>query len=262
MDFLLFIPLLIVVGFIVGLLGSLLGVGGGFLVVPTLTFIFDYLGIPNGVKFAIGTSLLVVFINSIISIFRHAKIKNINLKASLIIGIVSLIFSYITGYLVVNFINSGILKKMLGAFLMLSAIYMAKTYHIDDKISDKKDNLLNFAIYGAITGFIAGLFGVGGGLILIPILTLAKYPVKRAVAISVGVIPLTSIGGLISYLMADTKNYIYNIGYVSIPIALIIAIPIIYSSKLGIKINQKIHPKYLRAVLSLILGIMGLIMIF
>jgi len=259
MKFILFLPLLIFVGFVIGILGSLFGIGGGFLVAPILTFIFDYFGIPDGIKFAIGTSLFVVFINSIISIFRHAKIKNINWKASIIIGIISLIFSYFSGFLVVNYINSYILKKIFGIFLISTALYLAKSHHID-KISDREDNLAHFIFCVIVTGFLSGLFGIGGGIVIIPILAMAKYPVKRAVAISVGVIPLTSIGGLISYLMADTKNYIYNIGYVSIPIALIMAIPIIYSSKSGIKINQKISSKHLRIMLSAILGTMGLAM--
>ncbi|WP_244409530.1 sulfite exporter TauE/SafE family protein [Methanocaldococcus jannaschii] len=259
-EFLLLLPLLIIVGFIVGILGSLFGIGGGFLVAPILTFIFDYFGIPDGVKFAVGTSLFVVFINSIISIFRHAKIKNINWKASITIGIISLVFSYFSGFLVVNFIDSAILKKLFGIFLIANAIYMAKSHHID-KISDREDKLEPFILCGVITGFLSGLFGIGGGIVIIPILAMAKYPVKRAVAISVGVIPLTSIGGLISYLTANTEGYIYNIGYVSIPIALIMAIPIIYSSKLGIKINQKISPKHLRIMLSSILGVMGLFML-
>ncbi|ACV24802.1 sulfite exporter TauE/SafE family protein [Methanocaldococcus fervens] len=260
MEFILFLPLLIIVGFVIGILGSLLGVGGGFLVAPILTFIFDYFGIPNGVKFAVGTSLLVVFINSIISIFRHAKIKNIDWKASIIIGIISLIFSYISGFLVVNFIDSDVLKKIFGTFLILNAIYLGKSHHIDE-IHETEDNLPKFIICGVITGFLSGLFGIGGGIVVIPILTLFKYPVKRIIAISIGVVPLTSIGGLISYLTANTEGYIYNIGYVSIPIALIISIPIIYSSKIGVMLNQKISPKYIRIMLSAILGVIGLFML-
>ena len=260
MKFILFLPLLIFVGFIVGIFGTLFGIGGGFLVAPTLTFIFDYFGIPNGVKFAVGTSLLVVFINSIVSIFRHAKIKNINWKASIIIGIISLMFSYFSGFLVVNFIDSAMLKKLFGIFLISNAIYMAKSHHIDE-ISDREDNLSNFIFCGVVAGFLSGLFGIGGGIVIITTLTLMKYPVKRSVAISIGSVPITSIGGLISYLTANTNAYIYNIGYVSIPIALIMAIPIVYSSKLGIKINQKISSKHLRIMLSAILGTMGLIML-
>jgi len=176
MRFILFLPLLIFVGFIVGILGSLFGIGGGFLVAPILTFIFDYFGIPDGVKFAVGTSLLVVFINSIVSIFRHAKIKNINWKASIIIGVISLMFSYISGFLVVNFIDSAMLKKLFGIFLISNAIYMAKSHHIDE-ISDREDNLAHFIFCGVVAGFLSGLFGIGGGIVIIPILTLinTKY---------------------------------------------------------------------------------------
>ncbi|ACX72049.1 protein of unknown function DUF81 [Methanocaldococcus vulcanius M7] len=260
MNFLLFVPILVIIGFIIGIFGSLLGIGGGFLVAPVLTFIFDYFGIPDGIKFAVGTSLLVVFINSIISIFRHSRIRNINWKASLIVGLTSLIFSYLSGMLVVHFIASNILKKIFGVFLIVNSIYLAKSQHID-KIKEREEKIVHFIFCGVVAGFLSGLFGIGGGIVIIPLLTLIKYPIKRATLISISAVPITSLGGLISYLTANTNEYIYNIGYVSVPIALIIAVPILYSSKLGIKISQVIEPKHLRSVLSAILGVIGVVML-
>ncbi|XRO77831.1 TSUP family transporter [Methanocaldococcus sp. 10A] len=113
-----------------------------------------------------------------------------------------------------------------------------------------------------MAGSLSGLFGIGGGLTIIPVMSLFKYPIKRVIKITISVVPLISIGGVISYLTANIENYIYNIGYVSIPIALITAIPIIYSSKLGLKYHQKISSKYLKIILGLILGIIGLLMIY
>ncbi|NPA63108.1 MAG: sulfite exporter TauE/SafE family protein [Methanococci archaeon] len=260
MNFLLFVPILVIIGFIIGIFGSLLGIGGGFLVAPVLTFIFDYFGIPNGVKFAVGTSLLVVFINSIISVFRHSKIGNINWRASLIVGLTSLIFSYLSGLLVVHFISSDVLKKMFGVFLIANSIYLAKSHHID-KIKEREEKIVHFIFCGVVAGFLSGLFGIGGGIVIIPLLTLIKYPIKKATFISISAVPITSLGGLISYLTANTNEYIYNIGYVSVPIALIIAVPILYSSKVGVKISQTIKPKHLRSLLSAILGVIGVAML-
>ncbi|XRO76123.1 TSUP family transporter [Methanocaldococcus sp. 10A] len=115
----LFIPLFTILGFIIGILASLCGLGGGFLVAPILALVFDYLGIPNGIKFAIGTSLFIVFINSIVSFIRHANFKNIEWKAIITLGVIGFIFSKLSSYIVVNFIDAHVFKKIFGLFLII-----------------------------------------------------------------------------------------------------------------------------------------------
>ncbi len=264
-DIFLFVPLFIILGFIIGILASLCGLGGGFLVAPILVIVFNYLGIPNGIKFAIGTSLFVVFINSIVSFIRHMKhYENFNIewKSIIALGITGLVFSKLSSFLVVNYINTYILKKLFGIFLITIGIYLVKSGENRDHYKFYNVSIVHFIVYGIIAGLLAGLFGIGGGITIIPIMSLFKYPIKRVIKITISVVPLISIGGVITYLTANTQNYIYNVGYVSIPIALITVVPIIYSSKLGLHIHQKISPRYLRIILGTILGGVGLVMIY
>ena len=82
-DFLLFVAL----GCVIGFLAGLFGVGGGILMVPVLVFSYDYSGVSPSVltHVAIGTSLFVVLFASVSSAYQHRKQHNIDWRAVLLI---------------------------------------------------------------------------------------------------------------------------------------------------------------------------------
>ncbi|WP_423792508.1 TSUP family transporter [Methanocaldococcus indicus] len=242
----LFILILIFSGIFIGVLGSLLGLGGGFLITPILTFIFSFYQIEDAVKFAVGTSSLVVFLNSLIGCYRHKK--DIYVVESIKLGLISLIFSYLTGFFVVNYLPSYLLKILLGFFLLFLSFY---TIIPKPKIKN------NFSIFvGIIAGICSGLFGIGGGLIFTPLLSLI-YDNKKAVRISIGAVPLTSFGSVLSYLTAKVDNVCGNIGYVSLPITILIMIPMLFSSKLGYRLYNILNEKQVNIILFVILFVIG-----
>ncbi|ENN95990.1 hypothetical protein J422_05090 [Methanocaldococcus villosus KIN24-T80] len=250
----LFFITLIILGFFVGILGSLLGVSGGFIITPILTLIFESLSIPEAMKFAVGTSLFVVFINSIFALLRH----RVNIRCGLYIGILGSLIAFIFGKLSILYIPSSVVKKIFGIFLIIISGYYLL---LKDFYDDREVRFSHLVICGLISGILAGLFGIGGGIAIIPILSMFKYDPKKLVTVSISAIPIISFGGLISYLSANVDNYIYNIGYVSIPIAIIIAFPIAFSSKLGHKLFHKLDNNKIKILLSTILFIIGLVML-
>src|SRR5664280_432512 len=113
---LIFLPLF---GFLIGLLVSMLGGGGGGLFVPVLTLIF---GIPTQV--AVATSLASVLPTTALGALSHYRQGNVDIRTGLILGIGGIIGTLIGAY-IANNIPSIILSKILGIFTLVMVIPMA-----------------------------------------------------------------------------------------------------------------------------------------
>ena len=97
---------LVVVGCIVGFTTGALGLGGGFIMVPTLIYIFQNLGISDDhvVAMAVGTSLSVIFLTSLNSAYSHSKFGNIIWKYSILLGFSGILGTFAGVRIVTNYI--------------------------------------------------------------------------------------------------------------------------------------------------------------
>ena len=255
----------ILLGVVVGILSGLLGVGGGFIVVPALIYTFDYLNVSEefAIKMAFGTSLFVVFVTSLVGAYKHNKLKNVDWKSAVVMGIMGMIGSYISGTIVVNYLSGKLLKIIFGIILIAISINMIsypKIKEIDDFV---RPNLIHLIISGFLIGIFTGMVGLGGGVIAIPVMVLfLKFPIKKAIGTSLGMIILTSFGGLIPYLSANPNinlaQSLHCVGYVSLLVGLCIAIPSATFSSYGVKLSTKLNARVLRRIFGVILFLVGL----
>ncbi|WP_292459405.1 sulfite exporter TauE/SafE family protein [Methanothermococcus sp.] len=283
---LIIIILLLFLGAFIGFIAGLLGIGGGFIMVPVLIYLYTYLGIPLNisVKTAVGTSLFVIFLTSISGVYRHNMFKNIIWKCSFTLGLCGIIGSIVGVKLVVEYLNGNIYKILFGLFLMLislNIIYNNIKYrnkkddsnNVKSKIREKNyyvDNICHTIDYkkvgliGFLTGFISSVFGVGGGIVIVPFLNIfLKFPIRYAIGTSIGMMMIISLSGLIGYLISSSpfNPTLYNIGYVSILTGLIMAPIAMISSKYGVIIGEKTKSEHLKWILSIILMIIGIKMV-
>lgn len=251
-----------ILGIIVGLASGLLGIGGGFLMVPLQYFALSYAGVnPNiGFKVALGTSLACIIPTALSGAYIHNKKSDINiLKPGIVFGIFGAIGGFIGGKVAV-LLPSRVLELAIGIILILIAINV----FIERDNSKKEPKLkLNFtygAIFGIFIGFCAGLFGIGGGVILMPILmSLFGFSLIEAIATSTIFIPFTSIGGTISYIISglNMKVLPYSIGYVNLINFFIIILFSIPMARFGAKIAYKIDEKKLKIIYAAVLIIIS-----
>jgi len=160
------------VGFVAGTLGGALGLGGGFLVVPALTSLF---GIDP--RIAIGTSSAVVFSVSCIACQAYISRGLASFRASAAIALSALITARIGATLTARAQPKALKRGFGGWLLLVSFLIGAKSFGLLDAGvgipgAGEIASLPKLAMLGSTTGLLSGLLGVGGGTVLVPLLTL------------------------------------------------------------------------------------------
>jgi uncharacterized membrane protein YfcA len=112
------ITVVIIQLFFVGILIGLIGAGGGFLIIPAL---LNFAQLP--MKKAIGTSLLIIAINSLIGFIGDVQNTIIDWTFLLIFTTISVAGIFI-GLYIQKFINEKMLKKLFGVFVLIMAIFI------------------------------------------------------------------------------------------------------------------------------------------
>ena len=190
--------------FLVAFLYSSVGHGGasGYL---ALMAIFSIA--PDVMK---PTALLLNLFVSLTSFIQFYRGKHFNWKLFLPFAITSVPLAYIGGMMS---LADDIYKKILGILLLIQIIRFL--FFANIKVSElKKPNFYLSLVIGAAIGFLSGLIGIGGGIILSPILLLLKWAdMKQTAAISALFIFVNSLSGFIAQLQKginfNTDMYLY-----------------------------------------------------
>ena len=175
--------------FLLSILFSMGGAGSGVALIPVLNF----LGIDFTVAKAVG--LFAGASTTITSSIMNIKRKAVEYSFVAPIAVMMLIFAPIGAY-ASGFIDEEIVKF----FFMLMLFYSATMMMFGKKkaLFHTQGKLVLFVV-GGVVGFLAGLLGVGGGNILIPLLALLGFePKKVAVAVSF-VVPFSALGSFFTY---------------------------------------------------------------
>ena len=108
---------LALVGFIVGILSSISGLGGGFMVVPLLI----YLG--REAKLAVGTSFVFILVVAISSLISHYRLGNLDIKTGLTLGLGGIIGAQI-GPQVLQYVSEQNFKRIFAVLLAITAAWI------------------------------------------------------------------------------------------------------------------------------------------
>lgn len=194
----LFIPLLLIVAFLYASVGH--GGASGYLALMAL-FSFD----PGIMK---SSSLILNIFVSLISFYQYYKGGNFRWKLFLPFIITSIPASFIGAYITVDAL---VYKKILGVLLVFPIL---RLLGIIGKETDtiKEVQWLWALIIGAIIGLLSGMIGIGGGILLSPIILLLHWGnMKQTAAVSALFIFVNSISGLSGLLSKGVTidNHIY-----------------------------------------------------
>lgn len=260
----LFIILALTGGF-VGLLSSFFGVGGGVIIVPVLYALFPGAD-PSAI---IGTSLTVIFLNSLINTYNFKKLK---LEVRYDWGIILAIGMSI-GILSTTEIVSKIEPRqvrMIFSFILfataLRTIFFKPPIETTTSIArlDFK-KIVTILLTGVGGGAVAGLTGLGGGIVVVPLLmTLHKLPLRSVPIYSNIAMAGGTLVGMIRYTQISsaqvtTEGFIAQtqLGSVQFSVAILIFIGSFFSSRLGAKLSQKVDRTTSKRLFVLLLIVIG-----
>ncbi|MGB6329032.1 MAG: sulfite exporter TauE/SafE family protein [Halarcobacter sp.] len=182
---------LILFGIITGFVSGFFGVGGGMVLVPML-IMAGYL-----MKEAIAISIMQMVFSSIYGSFLNSKKTQGIFKEGIILGIGGFIGGLQNSF-VLALVSNEFLQYLFILIIILSIIKIFISPAQPD-CEVKKHNKLTLFIVGFIVGIIAMSIGVGGAVMLIPILAgFMKYPIKTATTLSLFFVIFSSIAGFAS----------------------------------------------------------------
>lgn len=239
--------ILIVCGLAAGTVAGLFGVGGGILFTPILFIFFSSVGLENPATWAIATSLFCTFTASISSSIQQRNEKNFYWKQGVIVGLFGSVGVYIGKQVVLSpFYTEDVFVLVFSLLLVFVAIlfFRRSSKDVTLLITNKTISIPKAAGAGGIGGFIAALAGVGGGIVLVPIMNLIyKLRLIKAVSISSMAIVLISFSGWMQFaLLAGQPDGItpYTFGYVDFGSGLPLVIGAFAGGFAGVRVGHSV----------------------
>ncbi|NOR88483.1 MAG: TSUP family transporter [Bacteroidales bacterium] len=253
--------ILIISGFIGGIIAGMLGLGGGIFYILILPLIMTRLGIPaeEASPFVVANSLIgIAFASGVSIITQYSKLKTY-FKESLRIGIPATIISLLTTYYVVHSIWFSIeVFNILVILLMLFILFQMLLNKKAKKSTPKTDEEIkaNQGVYsGGIAGLVSALSGLGGGIVIIPILRIhLKQSLQKAKIISLAIIFISSTFISVQNMISTPIFHLDNLtsfGFVIPSIAIPIIIGVAIGSPLGVKFSKVLSENVLNKLFSL-----------
>jgi uncharacterized protein len=200
----------ILFGLSIGVLSGFFGIGGGFILTPTLLL----LGFPPII--AISTSLMYSIGTSASGVFAHFRLKNIQWKIAIIIGSSGIVATQVAQPFVLWLESKGIVETIIpSAYIVILAYFaysLLKKEKKKDVVQAGQESILKAIVIGFIGGFLSTTLGVGGGFVMVPLMiTLLGLPSKKAVGTSLVSVFFIVITGFISY--AFVVDIPYQLGF-------------------------------------------------
>ena len=243
---------LLVTGIGVGFLSGLLGIGGGFIMTPVQYIVYTAMGVPadTAIKLSFGTSLLVILPTAISGAWRHNKKKAVWWKAGAIMGSCSLLAAF-SGASLATHLPGAVLKAAFGIVALVVGVRMLTARPPRIGLEPKKNPWLMFA-WAIPIGLISGTLGVGGGILAIPILTIAlRFSMHGAVATSLAIMVLGSVGGVIGYIingLGISGLPAHSLGYIHWPTWLILTVASTSMAQIGAVTAHRLPARQLRFI--------------
>jgi uncharacterized membrane protein YfcA len=256
--------ILIVGGMAAGLFGSLLGLGGGLLIVPLLTLVFN---LP--LLTAVGVSLVCVIVTSGASAGVYLERRVANLRLGMVLELFTAVGA-LAGGLAAFILPENVLELLFAALLVYVAVTMLRGRDPEPEVGEAEadamaadlaaDNSFRASLsgpgyrvrhlgFGAVGSVVAGvtsaLLGIGGGLVKVPVMHVVMgVPLRVATATSNLMIGITASASAIIYLLRGGID-----PYVASPTA----VGVFFGASLGSRIAHRIDVRILRGLFVAIL---------
>jgi uncharacterized membrane protein YfcA len=258
----LIVTIVILLGSTAGFLAGLLGIGGGVILVPLFLWAFPLAGVHEDIvaHLAFGTSLAIIIPTAISSTLMHRRHGNVNWHQVLWLVMGGVLWAFVGGT-AASFLSGPWLKGLFGLMLITVAVRMffAKPYLPPERETGvPRAHLCGVGLVG---GGFSAFFGIGGGVVAVPLMViLLQMPAHLAVGNSSALIVASSLFGTLTYVVHGLGNPLvppYSLGFVSAPVATLIAPLSIIFASLGVRVARRVDHGKLLKIFAFLLIIIG-----
>ena len=230
---------LIPLGFAAGVLGSMIGLGGGIIVVPVLTF----LGFSPTA--AASNSLFAALSNAIASTISYSKQKRIEYPLGIKLGLLS-VPGTVLGALISSDVAPDVFKVLFGLVLVASAVYIFVRRNLESREKTISKQMMVFAIGASFfAGIISSFFGIGGGVVFVPLMVAGMgIAMKRAAPTSQLILLFASLSGVITHSLLGHPDFM-QAGF--------LAIGSFAGGLVGARLSIDIKERYLQILVSVVI---------
>lgn len=243
------------IGLIAGVLGGLAGIGGSLIMIPGLALLLGYSDASHSEHHLYMAAAMVV--NVLVSApaaLRHHKARSVRLDLVRII-LPTMILTILAGVVVSNMIDGTRLKLFLAAFIALYAgATIVKVFRKQAEWSEADQRVTppKLIFIGSSTGFVGGLLGIGGGIVMVPMLqSITRVPLRQAIGTSSAIMMVTAIAG--SALKLSTLASQGQSPYRALWMAVGMGPTAVVGGWLGAKLTHTLPLQWVRAAISTLL---------
>lgn len=258
------LALILSLGAFAGFLAGLLGIGGGVILVPLFLWLFPLIGFaPEAVVHsAFGTSLAIILPTAISSTYAHRQRGNVDWSMVVFLATGGVVGSLL-GSSAAAVIPGSQLKLFFGLMqvvVSLKLLFYKQPYLPAEDIAYASQRSL--FIVGTVGGFFSAFFGIGGGVIAVPLMLIfLRLPIHLAVGNSSALIVVSSFSAVSCYIWygLDLPDLVpFSLGYVNLLVAALIAPLTIVFARLGVKCASRTSQTKLIKVFAVLLFCVGL----
>jgi len=261
---------LIPLGFVTGTYATLVGLGGGFIMVPILLMVYPDVT-PEIVT---SISLAVVFVNGISGTWAYARMQRIDYRSGIIFAIAT-VPGAIVGAMTTAFIPRRLFELIFGILMIGLSAFLIKNPQRKKKKAENQPESANtvetsdgttFAIpsynplpgigISIFVGFLSSLLGIGGGIILVPLMIyVLHFPVHVATATSLFILAISSFAGTMTHVATGVLSEgIWQVVFLSTGV--------IFGAQLGAFLSSRLQSSWIIRALALALGVTGIKFVF
>jgi uncharacterized membrane protein YfcA len=264
LEYLLLIPL----GVVVGAFGTLIGAGGGFLLVPALLFLYPHAG-PETIT---SISLAVVFFNALSGSWAYGRMGRIDYQSGLLFAAAT-IPGTIIGALTTQNIPRGVFDAVLGLLMVAAAAYLffqriearkpgeeKGRRNMSRRMVEKNGSVHAFSYDWRIgmgmslfVGYVSGLLGIGGGIVHVPALVrVLNFPVHIATATSHFILAIMALTATIVHIASGSFSHggAWR--------ATCLGIGVLLGAQAGASLSTRVHGRWIIRGLAIALVFVGI----
>lgn len=259
-----------ILGVFAGVYGAMVGIGGGFVVMPVLLLLYP----KYNADLLTSVSLTAIFFNALSGSIAYARMRRIDYRSGLIFSLAT-VPGAILGAFNTSYIPRTVFDVVFGVLLLTAAGFLALRtkkpeaaavtcptpgrYTVMRRIENRDGTHYQYCFnwpsavgISALVGYVSSFLGLGGGIIHVPALTYVfHFPVHIATATSHFILMFTAAAGAAAHVVSGSY-------FPDLYLTAALTIGVVVGAQIGAQVSQKIPAEWIIRALALALAIAGL----